>query len=78
MLELCFILKLGELVQNHDKESSEVRWFPLDPLQDSSEFAFNHYDVIQQYTKCVKEGRRGPSYSVLFETILSRMLSTLE
>lgn len=32
-----------------DHESTEVTWFDLDKLPTKQEFAFDHYDMIQEY-----------------------------
>lgn len=34
-----------------DSESSEVKWFSLDDLPPEKDFAFDHYQTIQEYKK---------------------------
>lgn len=34
-----------------DSESTEVKWFSLDDLPSENDFAFDHYQTIQEYKK---------------------------
>lgn len=50
-VEFIFLVTVGEKIGGEDKESTEVRWFDLNNLPKSKEFAFDHYDNIRLYRK---------------------------
>lgn len=51
---LVYLVTVGEKVGPHDKESSDVKWFTLDKLPPEEEFAFDHFEIIQNYLKTEK------------------------
>ncbi|RJQ27436.1 NUDIX hydrolase [Candidatus Parcubacteria bacterium] len=46
---LEFIVKVKEKTGEPDKESKEIRWFPIKDLPDFEEFAFDHSQTIKLY-----------------------------
>jgi ADP-ribose pyrophosphatase YjhB (NUDIX family) len=54
-IAFVFIAEAIEQVGEPDNESTEVKWFNLDNLPHPDEFAFDHYEDIQQYKAHLSE-----------------------
>ncbi len=51
-IALIHTVEPGEQVGEPDPhEISEVKWFSLDNLPKEEEFAFDHYEIVQEYIK---------------------------
>lgn len=46
-----YVVKPLEKTGKADAESSEVKWFNLEDLPPEKDFAFDHYQTIQEYKK---------------------------
>ena len=58
-----FIMEVVEKQANHDDETLETCWLKVDEdLPDEDEFAFAHYEVIQQYRQHLRQPFRLPIF----------------
>lgn len=48
-VDFVFIVKVGEKVSESDSEIKEVVWFDLNNLPGEEEFAFDHYEIINDF-----------------------------
>lgn len=48
-VEFAYLAEVGEQTGKPDDESSEVKWFDLDKLPPTEDFAFDHHDTVQMY-----------------------------
>lgn len=54
-ISFIFLAKPVKQVKEADIESSQIRWFNLDKLPPSDEFAFDHFEQIQLYLQYLKK-----------------------
>ncbi len=50
-IAVVYLIEAGEKVQGLDEETTEVRWFEFDKLPSENSFAFDHYQIIEDYLK---------------------------
>lgn len=55
-----FIVKVGEKINESDEEVEEVVWFDLDKLPQEEDFAFDHFEQIQDYLNYQEESPKLP------------------
>lgn len=53
-IAMIYLIEVGEKEGNTDSETAEIKWFPLDQLPSEKEFAFDHFEIIQNYLKTSK------------------------
>ena len=50
-ISFVYLINVVEKVGEHDDEVKAVEWFDLDKLPKEDDFAFDHYQIIQDYLK---------------------------
>jgi len=54
-VEFIFLVTVGEIIAEHDNESTEVKWFPLRTLPPTEDIAFDHDQTFLWYFRFIKE-----------------------
>ncbi|MCA9391994.1 NUDIX hydrolase [candidate division WWE3 bacterium] len=54
-IEFFFIVEALNQIGQHDEEIDSVHWFDLNALPNKDDIAFNHADVIDQYTEYLQK-----------------------
>ncbi|MFA6107080.1 MAG: NUDIX hydrolase [Patescibacteria group bacterium] len=61
-ISFVFLLEAGEKTGEPDHEVSEVLWRKLDGLPPAEEFTFDHYRIISEYKKSLKQKNPLPRF----------------
>lgn len=50
-VSFIYLVEVGDKIGQPDDEVDSVHWFPLNQLPKASDFAFDHFEILESYLK---------------------------